>query len=180
MDKDPYATHQKYLELYIKKTKGDIIEFGSGHGSTGFILDLIRGTNRKFVSLENDRKWYNKMITVYPESENHKYIYVRDWKEELSKLDKNGYSVVFIDQSPWEARLWTMEYFLDSAEYLIIHDIDYFPKHEMFGRYISSFDFDFSDKFNKWKVYYPDQPWPGPTGPPTLVGTNKDELEIDD
>lgn len=177
---DPYATHQKYLEHYIKKTKGDIVEFGTGHGSTGFILDLIRGTDRKLLSLENDRKWYHKMVELYPPDDQHTYILVKDWKEELLKLDKSGYSVVFIDQSPWEARHWTMDYFLDTAEYIIIHDIDYFPKHELFGKMISSFNFDFSDKFKKWSVYYPPQPWPGPTGPPTLVGTNIDNLEIDE
>jgi phospholipid N-methyltransferase len=80
---DPYATHQKFLEYYIKKTSGDIIEFGTGHGSTGFILKLISGTDRKLLSLENDRSWYDKMVGMYPESENHKYIFVNDWKEEL-------------------------------------------------------------------------------------------------
>ena len=177
---DPDATHQKCLEYYIKKTSGDIIEFGTGHGSTGFILKLIKGTGRKLLSLENNRDWYNKMIEMYPESENHKYIFVNDWKEELLKLDKNKYSIVFIDQSPWMARLWTLDYFLNGGEYIIIHDVDYFPKNNIFGKCISSFDFDFSDKFNKWKLYYPDQPWPGPTGPPTLVGTNKSGFEVDE
>lgn len=177
--KDPYATHQKYLAHYIKKTTGDIVEFGTGHGSTGFILDLIKGTGRKLLSLENDRKWYHKMIELYPPNDDHSYIFVKDWKEELAKLDKNAYSIVFVDQSPWEARMWTMEYFLDTAEYILIHDVDYFPKHELFGKCLGSFSFDFSDKFKKWQVYYPEQPWPGPTGPPTLVGTNKEELEVE-
>ena len=176
---DPYATHQKALKWYIEKTSGNIIEFGTGHGSTGYILELIKGTGRKILSLENDRKWYHKMMELYPPDENHEYIFVKDWKEELSKLDKSAYSIVFIDQSPWEARCGTMEYFLNTAEYLIIHDVDYFPRHDFFGKMISSFDFDFSDKFQKWQVYYPDQPWPGPTGPPTLVGTNKEGCEID-
>jgi hypothetical protein len=77
------------------------------------------------------------------------------------------------------ARLWTLDYFLNGGEY-IIHDVDYFPKNGIFGKCIGSLDFDFSDKFNKWKVYYPDNPWPGSTGPPTLVGTNKSGFEIDE
>lgn len=32
-----YTSHQKYLEWYVNKTSGDIIEFGTGYGSTGFI-----------------------------------------------------------------------------------------------------------------------------------------------
>jgi hypothetical protein len=175
---DPYATHQQFLEFYIKQTSGDIIEFGTGDGSTGFILNLIKGTNRKLVSLENNREWYEKMLGLYPETEFHKYIFVEDWKDTISKLDKNAYSVVFIDQSPWEARCWTMDHYIDTAEYLIIHDVDYFPKNGIFGSVVSEFNFDFSDKFKKWKVYYPERPWPYPTGPPTLVGTNKQTSNV--
>jgi hypothetical protein len=187
---DPYATHQPFLEWYINKTSGDIIEFGIGHGSTGFILELIKGTNRKLLSLENDKKWYDEIVQLYPPNENHEYIFVEDWKEELNKLDKNKYSIVFIDQSPWEARIWTMDYFLDTADYILVHDVDYFPKSGLFGKVLPTLieikkninlepTFDFSDKFKNWKLYYPKQPWPSKTGPPTLVGTNK-ELEIFD
>jgi len=175
---DPYATHQKFLEFYIKQTTGDIIEFGTGDGSTGFILNLIKDTGRKLVSLENNKEWYNKMLNLYPETEFHKYIFVEDWQTEISKLDKNAYSIVFIDQNPWEARQWTMEHFRETAEYVIVHDVDYFPRNNMFGTLISQFDFDFSDKFKKWKVYYPEHPWPGPTGPPTLVGSNSEKVNV--
>lgn len=182
--KDPFATHQEFLELYIKKTTGDIIEFGVGHGSTGFILDLIKGTNRKLVSLENNKDWYDNISQLYPANNQHEYIFVDDWNESLNKLDKNGYSIVFIDQSPWEARIWTMNYFSKTAEYIIIHDVDYFPKSRLFGKIVPSIieikdninlepNFDFSDVFHNWKLYYPKKPWPCSTGPPTLVGTNK-------
>jgi hypothetical protein len=190
---DPYATHQPFLEWYIKKTSGDIIEFGVGNGSTGFILDLIKGTNRKLLSLENNKDWYNEIKNIYPPNDNHEYIFVNDWNEEIYKLDKNRYSIVFIDQNPWSARVTAMNYFLDSNDYILIHDVDYFPKNKLFGKIVPDTikrkntkkrikiepKFDFSDKFKNWKLYYPKKPWPCSTGPPTLVGSNKD-LEIDE
>ena len=190
MNKDPYGTHQPFLKHYIQKTKGDIVEFGTGDNSTGLILDLIKGTNRKLVSLENDRYWQSRIVQKYPPSPNHQHIFVpsgqdpvQDWKKTLSTLDKNAFELVFIDQSPWEARIWTMDYFKDSADYIIIHDVDYFPKNGLFGKInikclTEDPEFDFSDKFQKWHVYYPEKPYPYITGPPTLVGTNKD-AEID-
>jgi hypothetical protein len=170
---DPYATHQKFLEWYINKTSGDIIEFGTGHGSTGFILDIIKNTNRKLISLENNKVWLNQMKSLYKSNDNHKYIFVEDWETTINSLDKNAYSIVFIDQNPWIARQWTMDYFKDTADYVIIHDVDYFPNNNLFGKVVSEFEFDFSDFFNSYRVYYPDIPWPASSGPPTLVGTNK-------
>ena len=180
-ENDPFATHQVFLQHYISKTTGDIIEFGCGHGSTPLILDTIKGTNRKLVSLENDLEWYTKMLTLYPENDQHTYIHVSDWEQEINKI-KEKYSIVFIDQSPWEARKLTMDYFNKHklGEYIIIHDTDYFPVNGLFGKVISEFEFDFSDCFKKFQVYYPPVlPWPASTGPPTLVGTNCHDLEVD-
>ncbi len=68
----------------------------------------------------------------------------------------------------------------DIALYVIVHDCDYFPMHGIFGTTIKltqlGFDipgvFDYSDVFENFKVYYPLPPWPGSTGPPTLLGSN--------
>lgn len=177
--KDPFATHQKFLEHYIKKTQGDIIEFGTGDGSTGFILELIKNTNRTLISVENNKNWYNKMIDLYPETLNHKYVFVEDWEMTIKTFDPSKYSIVFIDQSPWEARKWTLDHFKNDAEYVLIHDVDYFPKHNIFGKVITQYDFDFSDCFENWKLYYPETPWPSNTGPPTLVGSNVVSSTID-
>jgi hypothetical protein len=169
-----YTSHQKYLEWYVNKTSGDIIEFGTGYGSTGFILNMIKNTNRKLLSLENDKTWLDKITSIYPPSEQHEYIYVEDWKKEIEKLDKNKYQIVFIDQSPWEARVWTMNYFKDTAEYVIIHDVDYYPLNRIFGKIVGYCKYDFSEQFKEYKVYSPK------SAPPTLVGTNIEGIKLDD
>lgn len=167
-----YSTHQPFLKFYIQHTTNDILEFGTGDGSTGFILDLIKDTNRKLVSYENNREWYDKMVLQYPPNEQHSYVFVDDWEEVISNIVTENISIVFIDQAPWEARVTTMNHFKDHVEYVMIHDVDYFPKNKMFGTYISEYVFDFSDVFKSWGIYYPKLPWPCRTGPPTLVGSN--------
>ena len=167
-----YSTHRPFLKFYVQQTTGDIIEFGTGHGSTGFIMDLIKGSPRKLISVESDPKWFEDMKKAYPENEQHQYILVKDWKDFLSQAPKENYSIVFIDQSPWEARKWTLDHFKDTAEYVIIHDVDYFPTNGIFGKCITKFKFDFSDCFKNYKTYYPLEPWFYFTGIPTLVGTN--------
>ena len=175
---DPYATHQEFLSAYILATSGDIVEFGTGDGSTGLILDLIKNTGRKLVSFENDKQWFDKMISLYPPSDNHEYVFVSDWQHAISNLDSSAFDVVFIDQNPWEARLMSMKHFQYSDSYIIIHDVDYFPRNKLFGHMISLFEFDFSSDFSKSRVYYPKGNWPSPTGPPTLVATNSSSKHL--
>ncbi len=170
---DVYSTHQKYLKHYILKTTGDIVEFGTGHGSTGFIRELIRNTSRKLISVENNREWFEKMKSLYPENINHSYIFSNDWQETLKTFTKKDYSIVFIDQSPWMARVWTLNHFKNDTEYIIIHDTDYFVRENIFGRLISGnhYDvrnskYDFSDIFKDFVFY-------NEILPPTLVGSNR-------
>ena len=177
---DPaYLTHQKFLTHYVQKTKGDILELGTGFGSTPMLLKLLEGTGRKLVSVDHNQEWIDKMKSVCPPSENHQYLFTSNWCGTIIELAKRSWSIVFIDQNPWEARAISLYAFKDIAEYTVVHDVDYFPKHRIFGDYINDFSFDFSKEFKKWKVYYPPQPFPYFTGPPTLVGTNLEESNID-
>ena len=115
------------------------------------------------------------MIREFPPNDNHIYYYVEDWNKFINELYidyNNPYSIVFIDSSPWESRIQAYNHFKNSAEYILIHDVDYFPNNNIFGKKISNDNFDFSDIFTKWALYYPEKPWPSISGPPTLVGTN--------
>ena len=180
MQVDPsYITHQKFLKHYLEKTTGNVLELGCGFGSTPLILETIKNTNRKLVSVDNNLEWINKMKTYCPENDNHTYIFTDNWQKTISNLTNQKWSIVFIDQNPWEARAMSLYAFKNIADYVIVHDVDYFPKRNIFGNYISAFDFDFSNEFKHWKLYYPDKPFPYPTGPPTLVGSNLN-FQVDD
>ena len=173
---DPaYSTHQKFLEHYVKKTDGDVLELGTGFGSTGMLCELLKNTGRKLVSVDNNKEWLNKMKQLYKPNKSHEYIYTSNWCGTIMELTERKWSVVFIDQNPWEARAIALFAFKDTADYVIVHDVDYFPKNGVFGDYISEFMFDFSKEFKNWRVYYPPLPFPYYTGPPTLVGSNLDK-----
>lgn len=68
----------------------------------------------------------------------------------------------------------------------MIHDADYFPEKGQFGRVLTSTtpnnpgSYDFSDEFKYYKMYFPPTPWCSPSGPPTLVATQKDEIHLAD
>ena len=178
---DPFATHQLFLKHYIEQTSGDIIEFGTGHGSTPLILDLIKGTDRNLVSVESDQTWFEQMQEMYPPNHQHTYHFVSNWEADIVTLANelsNNISVCFIDSSPWHSRTLAMTHFKDRSDYVMIHDVDYFPTNGIFGKQLGPCTFDFSDvggDRKNWQVYFPYQPWPAPTGPPTLVFTTKNK-----
>jgi hypothetical protein len=173
----PTYTHQPFLDKYIRETTGDVIEFGAGDGSTGLICKLLEGTGRKLVTVENSIEWLERMKSVFPENDQHEYIFTTNWYNTIQTFPKDRFDVIFIDQNPWMARKWTMDYFKNSsAKYVIIHDVDYFPVNGIFGKRLGEFTFDFSEQFKDYNVYYPEKPWPYKTGPPTLVGTNNNQV----
>ena len=185
-DFNEYATHQPFLESYTRSTTGDVLEFGTGHGSTGLLRHILAGTGRKLVSIEDNLEWIDKMKGLYPESSEHTYIYLppsddgSHWKKFLESYKHDTkISVVFIDQSPWEARVWTLTHFLKISEYCMIHDADFFSGSAnspgMLG-HITDPNLPWTDenryKFNldKYKLYFPPAPWSElRNGPPTLV-----------
>ena len=184
-----YATHQPFLEAYVRATSGDVLEFGTGDGSTGLLRMLLQGTGRQLISIEDNKEWLERMISEYPPDDTHKYIYISPedgaahWKNFLATFSHpRPISILFIDQSPWAARLWTHSALSKHAEYTIIHDVDYYPLNNLFGKitnprlpYTDPSKYDFSEHFKSYGVYFPPAPWTEKRhGPPTLVGTLRD------
>ncbi|MCF7852614.1 MAG: hypothetical protein K9M07_05175 [Simkaniaceae bacterium] len=195
---DPYATHQHVLKELILKTEGPIIEFGCGNSSTDLLHALCKKTSRILITLDDDKQWLDRFKLKYLgegyEKDNsgwHKFFFVPGKKdngspdhwiqffENCEYINSQEYSICFVDQSPWLARYETIKIFKHTSEYVLLHDCNYFPEKNVFGKVIHPLDrknhikgvFDFGDEFPFFKVYYPDHPWPGDTGPPTLVGS---------
>lgn len=185
---DPYATHAPYLIKLLSKIKNfnlPILELGCGYGSTPILHSFCNENKIKLITLDNNSNWINKIKTEFPESEYHTYISVYDWSIELTKLTNQKYALVFIDQSPWEARTLSLNMFKSLSDYIIIHDSDYFPTNNIFGKVISPIineNFvghrDYSDVFKYHKEYFPKK-FAAPTGPPTLIGSEYYDVELD-
>lgn len=171
---DPlYASHSPILEHYLQETEGNVLEFGVGWGSTPLIRKFMKGS-RKMLFVDNDGGWMSKIKEVLPEDENHIYGFVTDWTlalKSLSEFDEH-WSIIFIDQSPWEARTLSIELLKDKADYIIVHDVDYFPEHGIFGKKTENGRYNFDDILLRWKFYE--------TLPPTLVGTQSNKRVLFD
>lgn len=199
----PYHTHQPVLYEMAMRTSKPIIEFGCGYGSTELLHEICKKEKRLLVSLDDDWEWLSKFAEKYKsDSEWHKFIFVpgkpsptsdspQHWVDFMNTFDQLlklcNFDICFIDQHPWEARVETLKYMKDKAKFIIVHDCDYFPRVGLFGTTIEPIAgdtpgvFDFSDVFHYFKVYFPLSPWPVPTGPPTLLGSDfePDLPEID-
>ena len=178
-----YATHQLLLYNILTLTTGPVIEFGSGLGSTALIHKVCQTKHRKVITLDDNEEWLDRYSDKFG-TPWHKFIHVHKSKNEapdagahwqkvlMSDVIKNGgWDLVFIDQSPWIARYDTLLQFKDNAKYIMVHDCDYFPKHNIFGQ-CDGKEYNFDDVFKCYEVYYPPKPWPSKTGPPTLLGSN--------
>ena len=104
-----------------------------------------------------------------------------DFIKNNTLINNLNFDVCFIDQSPWTSRTYALNYFKDKCPYIIVHDVDYFPTKNKWGKAIriSSpkglyvYDMDFSDVVKQYKVYYPPiNKFAGRTGPPTLLCSN--------
>ena len=195
LSQDPFGTHRPVLIELIKRTKGNIIEFGCGNSSTVLIRQLIGDQDRILVSLESNLEWFNKFKHL--ENSNHKLFYVdasnidneqtgETWINFIKAtpfINDLKFDVCFIDQSPWTARTYCLEHFKDICPFIVVHDVDYFPGTGKWGKIINQistqnkslakYEFDFSDKLAQFMVFYPPEiHFAGPTGPPTLLCSN--------
>jgi len=186
---DPYHTHQPVLYEIASRTTGPILEFGCGFGSTDMLHEMCKGTQRLLISMDDNLDWLRIFSEKYSsDSDWHKFIFVpgksitdldspQHWIEFLnaSEFLKTPIDLCFIDQSPWLGRLETIKFMKNKARFIILHDCDYFPVNGFFGKTIRPSainhpgEFDFSDIFRYFKVYFPLSPWPGP---PTLLGSD--------
>lgn len=149
----PYYTHRKHLinslNSLSKKDKINILEFGVGEGSS-FIFNEFALKNKNFniTAFETDHAWLNETKNKY-ELNNYKFNHVNNWDELLTQENFDGeYDLVFIDQSPWEARIKTIDLLIKKSKIIILHDYDFYNKglienifdvgeNSFFGKYLS-------------------------------------------
>lgn len=189
-----YCTHHPILFEVVSLTTGPIIEFGCGYGSTDFLHEMCKENKRVLISLDDDLDRIKRFKEKYQgDSEWHKIIFVpgkpddiespEHWVKFLYEFLRNTtFDLCVIDQHPWLGRYETLQFMKDKAKFIVLHDCDYFPRNGIFGRVIrptihfyAPGVFDFSDVFKWYKVYFPLYPWPGESGPPTLLGSNFEE-----
>jgi SAM-dependent methyltransferase len=186
-----FATHQPVLLELLKVTTGPILELGCGIGSSLLLKHFIT-EDRDVYCVESNREWLERMRRI--EAENYKMFFLDAGNEDNDATGKMwvdfcekhfsgiAFDIVFIDQSPWTARTHTMNYFLNRAKYIVVHDADYFPLNNRWGKIIETVKetpthtihkCEFTDvSVNSHLFYPPENFFPMKTGPPTLILSN--------
>lgn len=116
----PNNDHSYYPLLYkaLEETKGDVLELGTGWGSTPLLNEYCQ--DRKLFSYEEKQVWLDKFIHFA--SKRHGLRFVSDWR--VVKKDHPDAEVVFIDHAPGEDRKQMILDFADTKGILVIHDTE--------------------------------------------------------
>lgn len=162
---NPFASHQPALIWGIENTNGDVLELGMGDGSTFLINDLLKNSNRRIVSVEDNSSWAARYYCLKNERHRIDEIDPLQWKEKIDELSNYEWGVVFVDQHGNENRLYAVEKLANRCDYLIMHDSD---------------DFSFLKSSEKnWYEYIPKlQAWPERKGPPTFIISRRHEIDV--
>lgn len=103
----------------LEETKGDVLELGTGHGSTVLLHDYCSINDRGLVSFDEKPEWLSKFIHM--ENDFHKLCLIKDWR--IVSRDFEG-ELIFIDHAPGEDRKQMILDFKDSKGILVIHDTE--------------------------------------------------------
>lgn len=112
---DDYSSHAPMLYLALCNTKGHVVEFGMGKGSTPLFSFYCNTNNRVFNSFETNREWFIKCL-IYDCVKTK----IDDYKEQA--IGKPG--LLFIDSAPGEQRKELIQLHRDNADVIIIHDTE--------------------------------------------------------
>jgi hypothetical protein len=137
----PCYTHRPQLIAILNKLdplkKHCILELGVGDGSSEIFFKYSKKHNVSIHGIDSNKIWFKSMKDKY-QNKNYKFSYIEKW-ENLRKLNlKNKYSLIFIDQAPWNARVESFMYLKDSFSRCIIHDYGwYLRRNKKFTNFVN-------------------------------------------
>lgn len=175
---NPYYTHRPYLQQEldllipeIDKKKINILELGVGDGSSELFHKFAQlSENISIIGIETNLIWANKIKQKY-QLNNYDIRHIESWNIDIYQIINNKfYDLIFIDQSPWSARIESLDYFtkINGFSTAILHDYDFYNS----AKYKYSYDNNsyFVKYLNNYNLigYYSNLP-------PTLIIKRKNE-----
>jgi hypothetical protein len=128
---DAYITHQEYLKKELLSLDGSavILELGVGNGSSPLMYEFCKNNpDSTVLSFETDGAWFDQMFEKYGDLPNYIFNLIGDWEDLKNHLNEEEYDLVFVDQSPWSARIDSINLLKDKTKTFILHDYDYYNK----------------------------------------------------
>lgn len=104
-----WDSHKPALWFALKNTSGDVVELGSGFGSTPFLKLYCAENNRDFVTYETNKEWAEKSGSIFTGT----------YFKELGKID-----LLFVDAAPGEIRKELINFYKDVANVIVVHDVE--------------------------------------------------------
>lgn len=113
-----------YPLLYkaLEATEGEVIEMGTGHGSTPLLHEYCQKAKRILHSYETEKDWISKFEGTA--NEYHTFTLLDRGAWDACSNQHPSPSVVFIDHAPGERRKEDIIKFKDTAEIIVIHDTE--------------------------------------------------------
>lgn len=113
-----WDSHRPLLYLALKNKGGDVIEMGSGLGSTLLLDKECYNSDRRFLTVENNDEYVT--YNVFGHIIFDEYLTLEEeWPEVINNLDVG---ILFIDCAPGEIRKDLIEKWTGKAEVIIVHD----------------------------------------------------------
>lgn len=114
--KGNWDNHRVVLLLALGLTEFDVMELGSGEGSTNYLRSYCEDHGRKFLSFDNNKEWCERTGAEY----------VEDWESVLDfiKCRVTKIGVIFIDHAPGERRSSDAIRLRNEADIFVLHDTE--------------------------------------------------------
>jgi|ERR1051325_1098258 hypothetical protein len=109
-----WSNHRGLLLLGLHLTGGDVMEMGSGEGSTPYLRKYCEATDRIFRSYDNNRDWCHKTGADF----------ALEWDTLVTLIAKHHYGLIFIDHAPGERRHLDAIKLANAADVLVLHDTE--------------------------------------------------------
>jgi hypothetical protein len=203
-----YATHETFLQAcldHLEKSGSpyQVLEFGTG-GRSSEIISAHTSKSRyaKYIAFESDEYYLidhkekyssDRTRLVSIDASNSWFKAIKDF---LANRTQERIGLVFVDSSPWESRTLAVSLLAEEADFVMVHDVDYFPREGSWGLDITPMSNlskaynkagrlsyqdlgirNYGDVFKSWVECF--EPVPAaPTGPPTLIGSRS--LDVDE
>lgn len=106
---DNNDNHRVLLWKALEATKGDVVEFGAGWGSTEHLRAYCKHYERDFTSFDNGLEWAKLHNSTYVPNNNWDSVHA--WG-----------SVILLDHAPGERRGDDMARLKDKFEIIVVHD----------------------------------------------------------
>lgn len=108
-DHNNWSNHRGLLLLALSLTQGNVIEYGSGEGSTSHLRNFCEKNKREFATYDSNSEWAQKTGSKY----------IENW-DSADVWHKS--SVAFMDLAPGEYRHVAVQKLMDKAEIIVCHD----------------------------------------------------------